>query len=92
MSFSYDVYHVPLIFTIQENVKFAAAPRPGIKNKKKFSANEIVSPPGRYWAEISDTIISGTFRQWKEGTTKSEVFYPGDFLLVLASWSEFPHG
>ncbi|XP_044513190.1 sigma non-opioid intracellular receptor 1 isoform X1 [Gracilinanus agilis] len=31
---------------------------------------------GRYWAEISDTIISGTFRQWREGTTKSEVYYP----------------
>ncbi|XP_043309156.1 sigma non-opioid intracellular receptor 1 isoform X1 [Cervus elaphus] len=27
---------------------------------------------GRYWAEISDTIISGTFHQWREGTTKSE--------------------
>lgn len=36
---------------------------------------------GRYWAEISDTIISGTFRQWKEGTTKSEVFYPGDTIV-----------
>lgn len=35
-------------------------------------------PPGRYWAEISDTIISGTFRQWKEGTTKSDIFYPGN--------------
>ncbi|XP_008324340.1 sigma non-opioid intracellular receptor 1 [Cynoglossus semilaevis] len=36
---------------------------------------------GRYWAEISDTIISGTFRQWKEGTTKSEMFYPGDTIV-----------
>ncbi|XP_032817953.1 sigma non-opioid intracellular receptor 1 [Petromyzon marinus] len=36
---------------------------------------------GRYWANISDTIISGTFRQWKEGTTKSEVFYPGDTIV-----------
>uniref|UniRef100_A0A1A8JL18 Sigma non-opioid intracellular receptor 1 n=1 Tax=Nothobranchius kuhntae TaxID=321403 RepID=A0A1A8JL18_NOTKU len=36
---------------------------------------------GRYWAEISDTIISGTFRQWKEGTTKSEIYYPGDFIV-----------
>lgn len=36
---------------------------------------------GRYWAEISDTIISGTFRQWKEGTTKSEIFYPGDTIV-----------
>ncbi|KAM8872637.1 sigma non-opioid intracellular receptor 1 [Synchiropus picturatus] len=36
---------------------------------------------GRYWAEISDTIISGTFRQWKEGTTKSELYYPGDVIV-----------
>ncbi|XP_074052663.1 sigma non-opioid intracellular receptor 1 isoform X1 [Macrotis lagotis] len=36
---------------------------------------------GRYWAEISDTIISGTFRQWREGTTKSEVYYPGDTII-----------
>ncbi|XP_077099354.1 sigma non-opioid intracellular receptor 1 [Siphateles boraxobius] len=36
---------------------------------------------GRYWAEISDTIISGTFRQWKEGTTKSETYYPGDTIV-----------
>nr|7W2B_A Chain A, Sigma non-opioid intracellular receptor 1 [Xenopus laevis]7W2B_B Chain B, Sigma non-opioid intracellular receptor 1 [Xenopus laevis]7W2B_C Chain C, Sigma non-opioid intracellular receptor 1 [Xenopus laevis]7W2B_D Chain D, Sigma non-opioid intracellular receptor 1 [Xenopus laevis]7W2B_E Chain E, Sigma non-opioid intracellular receptor 1 [Xenopus laevis]7W2B_F Chain F, Sigma non-opioid intracellular receptor 1 [Xenopus laevis]7W2B_G Chain G, Sigma non-opioid intracellular receptor 1 len=36
---------------------------------------------GRYWAEISDTILSGTFRQWKEGTTKSEIFYPGDTIV-----------
>uniref|UniRef100_A0A3Q3XA07 Sigma non-opioid intracellular receptor 1 n=1 Tax=Mola mola TaxID=94237 RepID=A0A3Q3XA07_MOLML len=36
---------------------------------------------GRYWAEISDTIISGTFRQWKEGTTKSEIYYPGDTIV-----------
>ncbi|XP_066507383.1 sigma non-opioid intracellular receptor 1 [Hoplias malabaricus] len=36
---------------------------------------------GRYWAEISDTIISGTFRQWKEGTTKSETYYPGDTVV-----------
>ncbi|XP_016115002.1 sigma non-opioid intracellular receptor 1 [Sinocyclocheilus grahami] len=36
---------------------------------------------GRYWAEISDTIISGTFRQWKEGSTKSETYYPGDNIV-----------
>lgn len=38
-------------------------------------------PLGRYWAEISDTIISGTFHQWREGTTKSEVFYPGETVV-----------
>ncbi|XP_072216413.1 sigma non-opioid intracellular receptor 1 [Excalfactoria chinensis] len=36
---------------------------------------------GRYWAEIYDTIISGTFRQWKEGTTRSEIYYPGDTIM-----------
>ncbi|MCJ8742658.1 hypothetical protein PDJAM_G00084780 [Pangasius djambal] len=36
---------------------------------------------GRYWAEISDTVISGTFRQWKEGSTKSETYYPGDTIV-----------
>ncbi|XP_060710821.1 sigma non-opioid intracellular receptor 1 [Hemiscyllium ocellatum] len=36
---------------------------------------------GRYWAEVTDTIISGTFQQWKEGTTKSEIFYPGDTIV-----------
>uniref|UniRef100_A0A3B5K0W2 Sigma non-opioid intracellular receptor 1 n=1 Tax=Takifugu rubripes TaxID=31033 RepID=A0A3B5K0W2_TAKRU len=38
-------------------------------------------PSCRYWAEISDTVISGTFRQWKEGTTKSDIFYPGDTIV-----------
>ncbi|XP_068609044.1 sigma non-opioid intracellular receptor 1 [Brachionichthys hirsutus] len=36
---------------------------------------------GRSWVEISDTVISGTFRQWKEGTTKSELYYPGDTIV-----------
>uniref|UniRef100_A0A8D0L6T2 Sigma non-opioid intracellular receptor 1 n=1 Tax=Sphenodon punctatus TaxID=8508 RepID=A0A8D0L6T2_SPHPU len=39
---------------------------------------------GRYWADISDTIISGTFRQLKEGTTKSEIYYPGDTIMHRA--------
>uniref|UniRef100_A0A670ZSJ4 Sigma non-opioid intracellular receptor 1 n=1 Tax=Pseudonaja textilis TaxID=8673 RepID=A0A670ZSJ4_PSETE len=36
---------------------------------------------GRYWADIHDTVISGTFRQWKEGTTKSEIYYPGELQI-----------
>ncbi|XP_051906292.1 sigma non-opioid intracellular receptor 1 [Hippocampus zosterae] len=36
---------------------------------------------GRYWADISDTLISGSFRRWKEGTTKSEIFSPGDTVM-----------
>ncbi|NXW10824.1 SGMR1 protein, partial [Fregetta grallaria] len=30
---------------------------------------------GQYWADISDTIISGTFWQWKEGTTRNEIYW-----------------
>ena len=33
---------------------------------------------GRYWANISDTIITGSFRQWKEGTTNAVMHSPGD--------------
>lgn len=33
---------------------------------------------GRYWANISDTILTGTFRQWREGELKTEMFGPGD--------------
>ncbi|NXB80593.1 SGMR1 protein, partial [Donacobius atricapilla] len=33
---------------------------------------------------ISDTVISGTFRQWKEGTTRSEIYYPGDTIVHQA--------
>ncbi|CAI8019928.1 Sigma non-opioid intracellular receptor 1 [Geodia barretti] len=36
---------------------------------------------GRYWANVSDTVISGEFRQWKEGTTESVVYVRGDTLL-----------
>ncbi len=36
---------------------------------------------GRYWAEISDTIIAGKFVQWKEGTTDVNVYYTGTTVL-----------
>ncbi|XP_016043503.1 sigma non-opioid intracellular receptor 1 isoform X3 [Erinaceus europaeus] len=45
---------------------------------------------GRYWAEISDTIISGTFHQWREGTTKGEVFYPAPRTSSLSSTLSAP--
>ena len=40
---------------------------------------------GRYWANISDTIVEGTFRQWKEGSLDSIVYLPGtvDTLTVI---------
>ncbi|XP_037758030.1 sigma non-opioid intracellular receptor 1 isoform X2 [Chelonia mydas] len=37
---------------------------------------------GRYWADIYYAIVLGTFRQWKEGTTRSEIYYP------VCSWTE----
>lgn len=33
---------------------------------------------GRYWANISDTIIAGKFVQWKEGTIHGDVYVTGD--------------
>ncbi len=36
---------------------------------------------GRYWAEISDTVIGGKFVQWKEGTTEVNVYFTGDTVL-----------
>ncbi|WAR14619.1 SGMR1-like protein [Mya arenaria] len=32
---------------------------------------------GRYWANISDTILTGSFRQWQEGALGSTIFLPG---------------
>ncbi|CAG5126161.1 unnamed protein product [Candidula unifasciata] len=36
---------------------------------------------GRYWANISDTILTGTFYQWKEGTLHRNVYQPGDTVF-----------
>lgn len=41
---------------------------------------------GRYWANISDTILTGSFRQWKEGTLKSHLYSPGD--TVYHAWGD----
>ena len=32
---------------------------------------------GRYWINVSDTIVEGTFRQWKEGSLDSAMYFPG---------------
>ncbi|NP_001161620.1 opioid receptor sigma 1-like protein [Saccoglossus kowalevskii] len=45
------------------------------------TAVDTVGHSGRYWANISDTILTGSFRQWKEGELKSEVFKPGDTIV-----------
>ncbi|XP_064642652.1 sigma non-opioid intracellular receptor 1-like [Lineus longissimus] len=41
---------------------------------------------GRYWANISDTVLTGEFRQWKEGEIKSTVHKPGDTIVHV--WGE----
>ncbi|KAL5013748.1 hypothetical protein ScPMuIL_008018 [Solemya velum] len=41
---------------------------------------------GRYWANVSDTILTGTFRQWSEGTLKTVHYNPGD--TVVHVWGE----
>ncbi|XP_053378842.1 sigma non-opioid intracellular receptor 1-like [Mercenaria mercenaria] len=41
---------------------------------------------GRYWANISDTILTGSFRQWQEGDLHSTVYKPGQ--TVYHYWGE----
>uniref|UniRef100_A0A0B6ZFH6 Sigma non-opioid intracellular receptor 1 n=1 Tax=Arion vulgaris TaxID=1028688 RepID=A0A0B6ZFH6_9EUPU len=36
---------------------------------------------GRYWANITDTILTGTFYQWKEGALDRLTFKPGDTVF-----------
>ncbi|XP_064611852.1 sigma non-opioid intracellular receptor 1-like [Liolophura sinensis] len=49
---------------------------------------------GRYWANISDTIVTGSFMQWKEGELSNVVYKPGDTVLhvwgdvAAVSWAE----
>ncbi|XP_070561212.1 sigma non-opioid intracellular receptor 1-like [Ptychodera flava] len=58
------------------------------------TAVDTVGHSGRYWANISDTILVGKFRQWKEGALKSEVYGPGDTVThsvgeaAAVQWSE----
>mmetsp|Transcript_33743 Transcript_33743/g.58321 ORF Transcript_33743/g.58321 Transcript_33743/m.58321 type:complete len:222 (-) Transcript_33743:185-850(-) len=41
------------------------------------AAIETTGHSGRYWADIYDTVLTGEFRQWKEGSTEAEVHLPG---------------
>lgn len=36
---------------------------------------------GRYWADIWDTLLSGTFRQWPEGNASSSIYAPGTTIF-----------
>lgn len=36
---------------------------------------------GRYWANITDTLISGEYIQWPEGTTRVRVYKPGETVF-----------
>ncbi|XP_013924772.1 PREDICTED: sigma non-opioid intracellular receptor 1 [Thamnophis sirtalis] len=48
------------------------------------SAVDTSGHSGRYWVDIYDTLISGTFWKWREGTTKREIYYPGDTTIHLS--------
>ncbi|XP_076451367.1 sigma non-opioid intracellular receptor 1-like [Babylonia areolata] len=50
------------------------------------SAVDTTGHSGRYWANISDTILHGTFHQWKEGALERTTFGPGD--TILHAWGE----
>lgn len=32
---------------------------------------------GRYWANISDTLLTGQMKQWKEGELQARTFHSG---------------
>ncbi|XP_011444972.1 sigma non-opioid intracellular receptor 1-like [Crassostrea angulata] len=42
------------------------------------TAVETSGHSGRYWAEISDTLITGSMRQWREGELQAHIFKSGD--------------
>ena len=44
-------------------------------------------PSGRYWANISDTVLTGEFRQWSEGEMYASVHLPGTFFTVFIIFS-----
>ncbi|ESO82343.1 hypothetical protein LOTGIDRAFT_223408 [Lottia gigantea] len=50
------------------------------------TALETTGHSGRYWANITDTLITGTFKQWKEGKLKHQIYKPGD--TVYHEWGE----
>jgi len=41
---------------------------------------------GRYWANISDTLLVGEFHQWKEGELKTLIHKPGFQSLILSDF------
>ena len=41
----------------------------------RANAASVIS--GRYWANISDTLLTGEFNQWKEGELKMNSFHAG---------------
>ncbi|KAK6177504.1 hypothetical protein SNE40_015594 [Patella caerulea] len=50
------------------------------------TAIETTGHSGRYWANISDTVLTGTFRQWHEGQLTYKTYKPGE--TVYHYWGE----
>ena len=48
----------------------------------KLPLNLPIVSAGRYWANISDIVLTGEFRQWKEGTLTVNVYKPGKSDVV----------
>jgi len=44
---------------------------------------------GRYWANVSDTVLTGALTQWSEGSLNNNSFGPGN--TVLHAWGEATH-
>ncbi|XP_061163569.1 sigma non-opioid intracellular receptor 1-like [Saccostrea echinata] len=42
------------------------------------TAMETSGHSGRYWANISDTLISGSMKQWREGELEAHIYNAGD--------------
>lgn len=49
------------------------------------TAMETSGHSGRYWAEITDWMLTGEYRQWPEGSFSAEVHKPGD-VIVHKRW------
>ena len=46
---------------------------------------------GRYWANVSDTLLTGEFRQWEEGKLTVNVHKPGKKFNSGTSMDDFKY-
>ena len=70
----------------REDSYFSARYRLVTKNKEDIHHYLSSFHSGRYWANISDTILTGSYRQWTEGRFGSRVYSPGE--TVYHTWGD----